>query len=99
MLQNSSGRRKRGENLTTGDCSPLPAPFPKLLLLRFSRIRFLLSSERREESVYLQVVLALTVRTKYSKSKAGDSTNETDRNQRSRVRNRTFEIYSSQEEI
>ena len=93
MLQNSSGRGKRGENFTTGDCSPLPTPFPKLLL-RFSRIRFLLSSERKEEIIYLEAVLALTVRTKYSKSKAGDSTNETDYNQRSRVRNRTFEIYS-----
>lgn len=94
MLPNSSGRGKRGENFTTGDSSPLPAPFPKLLLLRFSRIRFLLSSERREEIIYLEAVLALTVRTKYSKSKALDSTNGADCNQRSRVRNRTFEIYS-----
>ena len=94
MLQNSSGRGKRGENFTTGDSSPFPAPFPKLLLLRFSRIRFLLSSERREEIIYLEAVLALTFRRKYSKSKALDSTNETDCNQRSRVRNRTFEIYS-----
>lgn len=85
--------RKTWRELYTGDCSPLPAPFPKLLL-RFSRIRFLLSSERKEEIIYLEAVPALTLRTKYSKSKAEDSTNETDYNQRSRVRNRTFEIYS-----
>lgn len=85
--------RKTWRELTTGDSS-LPAPFPKLLLLCFSRIRFYSLQREGEEIIYLEAVLALTVRTKYSKSKALDSTNEADYNQRSRVRNRNIQIYS-----
>lgn len=61
-------REENVENFTTGDSSPLPRLFQNCYSSILPGFGFY-SSERREEIIYL-TVLALTVRTKYSKIKS-----------------------------